>query len=1012
MHSWGCYVCAGKNSGHIMLRYSMSFIRRFALWLARPTLVFYALPWLLFLLTLGTVAQRYIGLYQSERLFFGSFLLWIGPVPLPGAYFTLSFMAASLLAKLVLKSSFRVHNSGTIIAHTSVLLLLVGGLISALTREEGYITLGKDEVTQKVADYHDRALVVLKNGAEISTIPYLQLRNSQKLARPEWPFALQVKRACYPCAPKPLPAQQPKGYGLASRMELVEALPSPDDALNHAGAMIDIEGTKPEQNGTYLVLEMLSEPPQVLVGKDSYSFEMRPLTRSMPFSVQLLQFEQENHPGTTMAREYRSQVQVKDGALQWNAQISMNEPLRYRGYTIYQSSFIEGEGKTSSVLAVVRNAGWLFPYISVITLCIGLLIHLLFRVAKKSVLVPQKASSVIAVLVVLLAVFPVSGRAEGIPAFDYDSFAAIPVLHEGRMKPIDSMARALLKGMTGESRVEGVLASAWLAEVMFAPAEAAQKPLFLIKSHELKQSLGLTKAADGGRYSFNELLPVLNGQGDTLRGLAQRDPKTYSEAERELVHLSQMMTLYDNLAGSITLLVPISDITPAVVKELGLEQGESYSFYTLQKVRHTLMEKLKAVVARKSNNIDTYTPLEQDVARLAYKMDTLEKIHARNTLLRVIPGEWDNKNEWLSLWAVVEAGYGSPRSGQLFRLWGELYTAWQLKNTDQWHKASTAILDDLQAAPAVVPELIKLELYYNTFTPLYKTLFFYALAVVVATSALLFQWRWLWRATLFLLVIGLSLHGLSLAARMAILGRPPVSTLYESMLFVSFISAACGFWLSLKRKSAEGALAGSITAVCVLFLADVFAGDGDTLEMLTAVLNTNFWLGTHVVCITAGYGFSLITAAMAHIYLFRRSVTKDVDSLRNAYRLLHTLAIVSLFFTATGTMLGGIWADQSWGRFWGWDPKENGALAIVIWLVWALHGRLAGQLRETGFAAILALTTIVVALAWVGVNLLSVGLHSYGFSNAAAWGLPIFCLTELVIVAILAALCAQRRYLV
>jgi len=104
---------------------------------------------------------------------------------------------------------------------------------------------------------------------------------------------------------------------------------------------------------------------------------------------------------------------------------------------------------------------------------------------------------------------------------------------------------------------------------------------------------------------------------------------------------------------------------------------------------------------------------------------------------------------------------------------------------------------------------------------------------------------------------------------------------------------------------------------------------------------------------------------------------------------------LALFFCLFGTILGGIWADQSWGRFWGWDPKENGALFIVLWFLVLLHGRLAGILKMDGWALGHILTNVAVALSWFGVNLLNVGLHSYGFIKGVAWGLSVFCGLEL-----------------
>ncbi len=154
----------------------------------------------------------------------------------------------------------------------------------------------------------------------------------------------------------------------------------------------------------------------------------------------------------------------------------------------------------------------------------------------------------------------------------------------------------------------------------------------------------------------------------------------------------------------------------------------------------------------------------------------------------------------------------------------------------------------------------------------------------------------------------------------------------------------------------------------------------DSLGVVIAVLNNNFWLGTHVVAITSGYGSCLILSAVSHVYLFC-GVNYTISSKfkQRLQKYILAFALLSLFLTLLGTILGGIWADQSWGRFWGWDPKENGALLICLWLIALVHGRISKQLSPTMFAAFAAMTSVTVALAWFGVNLLSTGLHSYGF---------------------------------
>jgi ABC-type transport system involved in cytochrome c biogenesis permease subunit len=231
--------------------------------------------------------------------------------------------------------------------------------------------------------------------------------------------------------------------------------------------------------------------------------------------------------------------------------------------------------------------------------------------------------------------------------------------------------------------------------------------------------------------------------------------------------------------------------------------------------------------------------------------------------------------------------------------------------------------------------------------------------------------------------------------RIYILGRPPVGTLYESVLFVSLICPFLGTIITIARKDALAIAVGAGAAASLLLISPVALPQGDSLEVLVAVLNTNFWLATHVICITAGYGVSILTACLAHALLALKSVS---DRLRQN---LYQLSLSALFLMVVGTVLGGIWADQSWGRFWGWDPKENGALLICLWLLWIQHGRLSLHLDQAAFMAMLAALNIIVAISWFGVNLLSVGLHSYGFTSGMASGLALFCTAEFVIIAVL-----------
>src|SRR5262249_28115754 len=155
-------------------------------------------------------------------------------------------------------------------------------------------------------------------------------------------------------------------------------------------------------------------------------------------------------------------------------------------------------------------------------------------------------------------------------------------------------------------------------------------------------------------------------------------------------------------------------------------------------------------------------------------------------------------------------------------------------------------------------------------------------------------------------------------------------------------------------------------------------GSGDTLEMLQAVLDTNFWLSTHVTCVILGYSATYLAGFLAVAFIvtgvFTTALTKEM--FKTLGTMIYGVVCFATLLSFTGTVLGGIWADQSWGRFWGWDPKENGALIIVLWNALILHARWGGMVQQRGMAALAVVGNIVTTWSWFGVNMLGVGLHS------------------------------------
>lgn len=578
---------------------------------------------------------------------------------------------------------------------------------------------------------------------------------------------------------------------------------------------------------------------------------------------------------------------------------------------------------------------------------------------------------------------------------DYSDFARIPILHEGRIKPLDSFARISLKKIYGDKALPDRPAIAWLAGVMFDPATAMHEKIFVVHTQEVVSILGLPDRHDR-LFDFSEMAAGIGGHEQLIKSLIAKDKKQLTANEQELIRLYMGVNDFGEIMGGFSLLLPFPD-------------NPDFNYIEASRIKQQMDVALMKTVKEKGDKIDEYTPEEQKNARLSYRMSVLYALDHNNSLLRVIPPYWEGTEEWLAPWAVIGKGAGAPASVALFHDWQEVAKCYNEKDAEYWHVISEALRMKGEGVDGVRPFAINLEVMYNAFDPLKWCAIGYTLGTLVALVAMLLASEAASIAAFAIILASTGVHGLGILMRMTILLRPPVSTLYESMIFVSFMIACFGLWLERKKGSGESLLMGGMVAALLIMAANVFAADTDTLEVLVAVLNTNFWLGTHVVCITTGYASSLLAGALAHIYLLRRAIGKtEAATLATLQRRLHSVALVALLFTSVGTMLGGIWADQSWGRFWGWDPKENGALWIVLWLVWMLHSRIAGQVRELGFASGMAFINIIVALAWVGVNLLSVGLHSYGFTDVAANGLMIFCGAEVVFIATITAAALQR----
>ena len=395
------------------------------------------------------------------------------------------------------------------------------------------------------------------------------------------------------------------------------------------------------------------------------------------------------------------------------------------------------------------------------------------------------------------------------------------------------------------------------------------------------------------------------------------------------------------------------------------------------------------------------TVFEKQLLELNNNALRFEEISYLKAMKLLPPDEISKTDEWSSpLEFIVNGRSSEPHQDAILNALQQ-YLAGRLEGQEASMKSAMA---NYKAALLMVPgelfdiTVLKKETWMNRVNLFYTSVGLYLLAFILLGLSWMIQPLLLKRASYALLILGFLFHAYGIYLRMHIMGRPPVSTLYESVIFVAFIVILFAIILEYFRRDGLGIFVGTVSGSIFHYIGFGYSADGDTLGMLVAVLNSNFWLATHVTTITMGYGASLVAGFIGHLYLVQAiRQPENKSNLKSIFNNLFGITLIALFFTLFGTILGGIWADQSWGRFWGWDPKENGALLIVLWQLMMVHMRLSGLAKPAEFALGMALNNIIVALAWFGVNLLQVGLHSYGFDDGVARNLFIFIVLELII---------------
>lgn len=563
-------------------------------------------------------------------------------------------------------------------------------------------------------------------------------------------------------------------------------------------------------------------------------------------------------------------------------------------------------------------------------------------------------------LVVILSIYLVYGIVKAakpgeMTRYDFDTLADVPVSEDGRVKPLDTVARNALLMVSGKQSLSGEMllegegdsskpALIWLAELASGRPESLERKVIRIDDPGIVGLMG--KAVEDGKYF---------SLSDLTKAPAQGKPQAYEEIDR---------------------------------------------------------------LAREAQNVrdDQRTRFQDHVIGLRRKLSVMIEIQAMARPY-VIPPVATGQD-----WApIVENARGAFSKAAAERepaqTWIKLLNALRADNPELFNATLQEHLTLVAEHAPKERNKAAFEVGFNRYKPFTNGIVLYILAGLLGLVSLLLRpivsegwYRSIWRSGMGVLVLGFVLHTAALIVRIWLQGRPPVTNLYSSAIFIGWGVVGGSIILEKVTKLGVASLAASSCGVATLIVAHNLAKDGDTMGVMQAVLDSNFWLGTHVITITLGYSATFLAAFLAMLYILFGMTTRLLDrqSSRAIAGMVYGVICFALLFSFVGTVLGGIWADQSWGRFWGWDPKENGAILIVLMNAIILHARWGHMIKERGLMVLTVSGSIITTWSWFGTNLLGVGLHSYGFMDGAMAVLMVVAANHLMVMSV--ALLLPTKY--
>ncbi len=613
----------------------------------------------------------------------------------------------------------------------------------------------------------------------------------------------------------------------------------------------------------------------------------------------------------------------------------------------------------------------------------------------------------------------------------------LPVQDGGRVKPFQTLARRYMYGMHGDRTMKVSIGgektklspTEWLMDVIFRPELADDLPTFRVDNSAILEQLGMDVNSLRDRYSYNQIRPYLRKlqkeYESILAKIKRLGDDSLTPRQQQTIAFVRLLQSYHSLKNPFILSAEVKKATG---------YGSMKDFFV---TGSTLEERLLNTGGDKMSIIGILD------SKIVADAILLSDISSLGEVSKLLLNPTSGKREWQSIgerFAKVakpnQAAYRlyAEQVAELKQKHGELgantieaFYADYLEVFQAYMKRQKSYPDGLMEELVELEKLqapytggssdeqlraissfkaayesevdfgdvggdIKAEVYLNKLDYfnngiailLLAGVFLIAMCLCVGTKA---------SRVLYWCVYGLTAAAClftiaGIVHRSVIMGRPPIGTLYDTMPFIAGAGLLLLVLVELIHRKAILLGVSVCFGVAILFLAKRYevSEAKDQMDPLVAVLKSNYWLATHVVMITLGYMGGIVAACISHFYIIGRAFGVIVDKNDRKYltKIVYGMVAFTLLFSLIGTILGGVWAADSWGRFWGWDPKENGALLIVIWMLVILHARLGGYIREIGLHVCSVFGFAIIVFSWWHVNFLGVGLHNYGFTSSAA----------------------------